>query len=58
MLDPAEYRRRAQACREKAEKATVAKNDFIDAAATWDLLATQAEFLISVGRPPSQRGED
>ena len=57
MLDPAEYRRRAQACREKAETATIAKADLLEAAAVWEQLAQHAEFMISIGRSPNQQRE-
>ena len=58
MLDPVEYRRRAQACREKAEKAAVARQDMLDAAATWEHLAQQAEFLLSLKHSADKQDED
>lgn len=43
MLDPAECRRRTQACRETAAKGGVAAGEFLRAAATWETIAMQAE---------------
>jgi hypothetical protein len=45
LADPADYRRRAQSCREKAESATFAEGDLLEAAKTWDELAEHAEML-------------
>jgi hypothetical protein len=50
MLDPAEYRARAENCRQMARTATVTRRDFLDAAATWDMLAKQAEELLAYRR--------
>ena len=45
IADPAEYRRRAQQCRERAESSTIAEGELLDAAKTWDELARHAETL-------------
>jgi hypothetical protein len=46
LLDPDEYRRRALRCRELADASPTTRLDFLAAAETWEMLATQAEGLI------------
>jgi hypothetical protein len=45
MLDPDEYRRRAENCHQMARTATATKADLLEAAATWETLAQLAEDL-------------
>jgi hypothetical protein len=45
-LLPADYRKRAERCRSMAERAPATRDEFLIAAATWDVLADHAESLL------------
>jgi hypothetical protein len=46
ILKPAEYRARAQKCRDMARLVPATELDFLAAAATWEALADQATALL------------
>jgi hypothetical protein len=45
IADPAEFRGRAQRCRERAESSNIANTELLEAADTWEELARHAEAL-------------
>jgi hypothetical protein len=45
IVDPADCHRRAQQCRERAQRSTTNSTEFLEAAETWEELARHAETL-------------
>ena len=56
MVDPAECRRRARVCRERAQRSNINSTELMEAAETWEDLAHHAEQTAAQVANGNQRG--